>query len=134
MDGNVRRQVKKFFKKLWIYIRPFFDWKFLISFGIPWFLVNGWAYVGVALISVMGMNWFTTTSSTWLAILWLPFTPEKLITIPIALWLHTRIFKKDKKTKAKIEAMNAEAKKDWETIKSKFKRKKDKESEKNNKK
>lgn len=73
---------------------------------------------------IIGANWFTVAATTWLGILWLPFTPEKLITIPAALFIHTRLFKNDKKTKEQLEKMYAQAKDDWNKFKNKFKRKK----------
>lgn len=85
--------------------------------------MNGWTYIGVALIPKIGLNWFTRAASVWLSILWLPGTPEKLITVPIAIWLHTKLFKNDKKTHDQLQIMYAEARSDWIKIKNKFKRK-----------
>ena len=116
--------MKRLLKKIWIYLKPFCNWRFLVSYSIPFMVVNGWAWIGVILIPVIGMNWFTSASLSWQAILWLPCTPEKLITIPATIFIQTRLFKNDKKTKAQLEEMYAEAKKDWQTIKNKFRRNK----------
>jgi hypothetical protein len=43
--------------------------------------------------------------------LWLPTTPEKIITIPIACWLVKRIFPKDFKTQELIKGLNKKEKK-----------------------
>lgn len=114
--------MKKIIKKILIYIRPFCKWQFLISYFIPFMIVNGWAWIGFFLSPIIGLNWFTISATTWLAILWLPCTPEKLITIPLALWIHTKLFGKKGKTHYQLVRMYAEAKKDWENIKAKFRR------------
>ena len=114
--------MKKIWTKILIYLKPFLDWKFLVSYSIPFSLINGWAWIGTILMPIIGSNWFTIAASTWLAILWMPCTPEKLITIPMAIWIHHLLFKNDKKTKIKMQKMYDEAKKDFNTIKNKFKR------------
>ena len=118
--------MKKIWNKIIIYLKPFLDWKFLVSYLIPFSLINGWAWVGTFLLPIIGSNWFTIAASTWLAILWMPWTPEKLVTIPMAIWIHHLLFKNDKKTKIKMQKMYDEAKKDFNTIKNKFKRHKNK--------
>ena len=114
--------MKKIWTKILTYLKPFLDWKFLVSYLIPFSLINGWAWIGTILMPIIGSNWFTIAASTWLAILWMPCTPEKLITIPMAIWIHHLLFKNDKKTKIKMQKMYDEAKKDFNTIKNKFKR------------
>ena len=118
--------MKKIWTKIKIYLRPFLDWKFLVSYLIPFSLINGWAWVGTFLLPIIGSNWFTIAASTWLTILWMPWTPEKLVTIPMAIWIHHLLFKNDEKTKIKMQKMYDEAKKDFNTIKNKFKRHKNK--------
>lgn len=116
--------MKKLWTKIKIYLKPFFNWRFLVSYFIPFMLINGWAWIGVFLMPVIGSNWFTIAATTWLGILWLPCTPEKLITIPLAIFIHTKIFgPKDPKTREDLEKMYSEAKADWQSIKNKFKKK-----------
>ena len=110
---------KKLVKKVWIYLRPFFDIRFLISYFIPFMFTNGWAWIGAAILPIIGANWFTIAATTWLGILWMPWTPEKIITIPIAIWIHTKLFKKNNEH---LDRMYEEAKKDWNNIKNKFRR------------
>lgn len=57
----------------------------------------------------------------WQAFLWLPFTPEKLVTIPLAMWFNAKLVK-DPKTKASLVEMKAQAYADWQKIKKMFKR------------
>lgn len=69
----------------------------------------------------IGIKWMFTVGMAWLTILWIPMTPEKLITIPIALLLHRWWFN-DEKSRKVLEDFKAEAKKDWKKLKSKFKK------------
>lgn len=73
------------FKK---YIKPFLTWRILIIYIPIWFIFSGWSMVGIAI----GKGWFRAVSISWQTFLWMPFCPEKLITIPLTIWLHTKIF------------------------------------------
>ena len=90
------------------YLKPFLSFKFLICFFSAWFITNGWAYVFTALGPVLHLKWMTTIGSSYLAVLWLPCTPEKLLTIPIAMWFNFKIFK-DAKTHHDLLNMKAQA-------------------------
>lgn len=117
--------MKKPFKetRLYRYVRPFTSWKFIISFGTAWVITNGWAYV-IAFVPLNLPSWLKTFALSYIAFLYLPFTPEKLFTIPIAIWLHFKLFKTDTKTQEYLNTMYIQAKKDWVVIKNKFKKKK----------
>ena len=80
---------------LYDYIKPFLNWRFIISFGIAWMITNGWSYVFVILGPILQLKWMTTVGLSYQAFLWLPVTPEKLVTIPIAIWFHRILFPKD---------------------------------------
>lgn len=77
--------IKHLFKK---YIKPFLTWRILIIYIPIWFIFSGWSMVGIAI----GKGWFRAVSISWQTFLWMPFCPEKLITIPLTIWLHTKIF------------------------------------------
>lgn len=117
-----RREDSLFHKvvnKVWIYLKPFLNWRFLVSYSVPFMLINGWAWIGVFLFPYY-KNWFTIASVSWMTFLWMPFTPEKLVTIPMAIWIHTLIFKHEKRTRAMLDQMYAEARADWEKVKRKL--------------
>ena len=116
--------MKRFFKWLWKYLRPFTNWKFLISFGLAWMITNGWSYLFVGFGIAFKIDWMLAIGSGYQAFLWLPMTPEKLVTIPMAIWFHTILFKRDDKTHKQLQDMYAQAKADWNKIKSKFKKNK----------
>lgn len=92
------------FKK---YIKPFLTWRILVCYLPFWFLATGWAW----LFSFIGKGWFRAVAIGWLTFLWMPWCPEKLITIPLAIWLHTKLFPNHSVPKHLTEALEQERKK-----------------------
>lgn len=66
--------------------------------GAAWFITNGWAYVFSALGMYFDINWMLALGTGYLAIIWMPFTPEKALTAIIAILLLRILFPKDKQT------------------------------------
>lgn len=58
--------------------------RFLLCFAVAWFITNSWAYVCVFLGMRWRMAFLTAIASAYLTFLWLPFTPEKIVTLWIA--------------------------------------------------
>ena len=108
-------------KRLAIYLKPFTSWRFLISFGFAWLLTNGWAYY-LAFTPDGIPVWLRAFAASYLAFIYLPTTPEKLITTPIAIWLHIKVFAKDEKTHQQLQLMYSQAKIDWVITKNKIKK------------
>lgn len=75
-------------------------------------ITNGWAYVLLGFGAYLQIEWMTAVSGIYLAFLWLPFTPEKIITIPIAIGLLRLIFPRDKDTLGVLREMKSRAKKE----------------------
>lgn len=90
----------------------------MISFGAAWCITNGIWYV-LAFAPINLPEWLIWTSRSYIAFLYLPFTPEKLITIPLAIFFQIKLFKNEK-TQQQLNEMYAQAKSDW----AKFKKKK----------
>lgn len=90
-----RDDFKKILRGLYNKIKPYLTWHFLLCFGIAWMITNGWTYIFIILGSSLSIKWMYTIGVSYLAFLWLPTTPEKVITIPIACWLVKKIFPKD---------------------------------------
>ena len=105
------------------YLKPFLSFKFLACFFLAWLVTNGWSYAFIIIGASCKINWMFNTGISYQAFLWLPCTPEKLVTIPLAMWFNTLIFK-DEKTQKSLNNMKKQAKEDWNKIKSKFKRRK----------
>lgn len=103
------------------YLKPFLSIKFLICFFLAWMITNGWSYIFLAIGYLKDIDWMLKVALAYQAFLWLPITPEKLITIPIAMWFNFRLFKDDK-TAALLDDLKAQALKDWNRIKSRFRK------------
>ena len=98
-------------KKIKTYISPFLNWRILIIYLPIWFLMSGWTYLFIFLGTKYHVGWMLASGTFWATVLWLPFTPEKLITIPLTLYLYVKLF--GHKESEKLEAMVLEAHKDW---------------------
>lgn len=72
--------------------------RLLLCFGIGWMITNGWSYVLLGLGTWLGNEWMIGVASAYLAFLWLPVSPEKLVTFAIAITLLRWMFPNDKKT------------------------------------
>lgn len=110
-------------RRLKNYLRPFLSLKFLLCFFLAWQVTNGWSYAFIIIGLTCDIPWMFNVGTGWQAFLWMPFTPEKLVTIPLAMWFNKLIFR-DEKTKRMLGAMKNQAKDDWQGIKNKFRRKK----------
>ncbi len=100
--------------------------RLLLCFGIAWMITNGWSYIMFGIGTYYGINWMIAVAGAYLAFLWLPFTPEKIITVAISMGLLRLLFPKDEKTLAVLRQMRVNAK----TKKKKRKEEKEEETEK----
>ena len=110
MTDELKQKTKRFFKKAAMLI---FNPRFLLCFGLGWMITNGWCYIGAALGAYFGIGWLTAVSTGYMALLWVPFTPEKLITLTIAIVLLRFLFPNDQKTLGLLKEMYAAAKQKW---------------------
>lgn len=94
-----------------IWLKRLLNWRFLICFGIAWMITNGWAYIFISLGTILKIDWMRNIGVGYMALLWMPWTPEKLITIPIAIWLLKKIFPKNYELIAELENELSELKK-----------------------
>lgn len=84
-------------KKLWLAVKPYCTWKMLpIALSI-WVLTNGIWYV----FAVMPQTplWLRGIALGYLAFLYVPFTPEKIVILVLApiiyRWIYREEFKKE---------------------------------------
>ena len=99
--------------------------RLLLCFGLAWIITNGWAYIVMGLGLLIENEWLIGISGGYLAALWIPFTPEKIITVIIAIFLLKLIFPNDKKTLEKLHNMKEKVKAEIKKLKIKRKAKKD---------
>lgn len=93
--GGNNRTWKKTLRR---WVQFFLNPRLLLCFGIAWMITNGWCYVFILLGTWLGIGWMLAVGTAWAGILWLPFTPEKVVTLIIAIFLLRRIFPGDEKT------------------------------------
>lgn len=72
--------------------------RLLLCFGIAWMITNGWAYVLLGLGIFFDSVWMQAVGGAYLGLLWIPMTPEKIITVAISIFLLRVLFPKDEKT------------------------------------
>ena len=80
--------------------------RLLICIGIAWIITNGWSYLLFGLGTFLEIKWMIAVSGAYLTFLWFPFTPEKLITVAIAIFLLKLLFPKDEKTLGILKDMH----------------------------
>lgn len=84
--------------------------RLLLCFGIGWMITNGWSYVLMGLGTWLNIPWMIGVSGAHLAFLWFPFSPEKLLTVAIAIFLLRWLFPDDQKTLAVLIEMKEKVK------------------------
>ncbi len=72
--------------------------RLLFCVGIAWLITNGWSYIMMAVGTYFEIGWMVAVSGAYLAFLWLPISPEKIVTVAIAIVLLRVMFPNDKKT------------------------------------
>lgn len=84
--------------------------RLILCFMIGWMITNGWSYILCGLGTYLGIEWMIAVGGAYMALLWLPFTPEKIITCAIAIALLRWLFPNDKKTLAVLRGWYEKAK------------------------
>ncbi|MCM1082245.1 MAG: hypothetical protein NC393_02960 [Clostridium sp.] len=104
MENTDRKNMKiedKFKKIIAFLLNP----HFLLCFGIAWLITNGWSYIMLGIGTYYGIGWMMAVAGAYLAFLWLPISPEKIVTFVIALVLLRWLFPNDKKTLAVLKQL-----------------------------
>ena len=120
--------MKEIIKKIVLFIA---NPRLILCFGIAWMITNGWAYVLTGLGALFKISWMMAVGGAYLAALWVPFTPEKILTIIISIWLLKILFPKDTKTLAVLIEMKNKIKQALKSNKEKRKQKKETKKQKN---
>ena len=94
-------------KKAWQFLA---NPRLLLCFFIGWMITNGWSYVVFGLGTYLGVEWMIAVGGGYMALLWIPFTPEKIITCTIAIALLRWLFPHDQKTLAVLKGWYDKAK------------------------
>ena len=102
--GQIKAKIKKI---AWFFANP----RLLLCLGIGWIITNGWSYIMLGLGILWDIGWMQAVAGAYLAFLWFPFTPEKIVTVLIAILLLRLLFPKDEKTLEVLRGMFKRAKK-----------------------
>ena len=84
--------------------------RLIMCFMIGWVITNGWSYIMFGLGTYYGVEWMVAVSGAYLAFLWLPVSPEKIVTCAIAIALLRWLFPGDQKTLAVLHGWYDKAK------------------------
>ena len=111
-----KEKIKRFFIKALKFIT---NPRLLLCVAVAWIITNGWSYVLFATGTYFEIGWMTAVGGAYLTFLWLPVSPEKLVTIAIAMGLLRWWFPNDQKTLAVLKSAYANAKAKWHRSKEK---------------
>ena len=104
------KKIKEVAKKIaWFILNP----KLLLCLGIAWIITNGWSYMFLALGTALDIRWMTAIGGGYVAFLWFPFSPEKLLTVAIAIALLRLLFPNDQKTLQVLKSMMSHVREQW---------------------
>ena len=84
--------------------------RLLLCAAIAWLITNGWSYILFGVGSYFGIHWMTAVAGAYIAFLWLPISPEKIVTFAIAIALLRLLFPNDQKTLAVLKGFYEKAK------------------------
>ncbi len=78
-----------------------------LCFAAAWMVTNGWAYAALAVGGAAGLKGLASVAGAYLALLWLPCTPEKILTVALAVWLRKALFP-DGRRKERSKTLSSE--------------------------
>lgn len=84
--------------------------RLLLCIAIAWMITNGWSYVLLGLWHHLNIHWMVAVAGTYIAFLWLPVSPEKIVIFAIAIGLLRLFFPSDQKTLAVLKKLYGSAK------------------------
>lgn len=72
--------------------------RLLLCLFLAWMITNGWSYLFFAIGMLWKINWMRAVGGAYMGFLWLPFTPEKLVTLGLTILLLRLLYPRDKAT------------------------------------
>lgn len=106
-DNLTGEKLKHNLKKTWQFIA---NPRLLLCWLIAWIITNGWSYILFGIGTYCEIEWMIAVAGAYLAFLWLPISPEKLVTCAIAIALLRWLFPHDEKTLAVLRSWYEKAK------------------------
>ena len=99
----MREKIKKILQFL---LNP----RLLLCVAIGWLITNGWSYLMFGFGTYFEIGWMIAVSGAYLAFLWFPMSPEKIVTFAIAIALLRFLFPNDTKTLGVLRQLHQKAK------------------------
>ena len=96
------KRMKEKLKKL---VQAIANPRLLLCFGLAWIITNGWSYIMLGIGTWLDIGWMKVVAGSYLTFLWLPISPEKIVTVAIAVALLQFLFPEDQKTLAALKNM-----------------------------
>ena len=84
--------------------------RLLLCVAIGWLITNGWSYLMFGFGTYFEIGWMIAVSGAYLAFLWFPMSPEKIVTFAIAIALLRFLFPNDTKTLGVLRQLHQKAK------------------------
>ncbi len=97
-------------EKLKKWLMFFCNPRLLFCFGLAWLVTNGWSYIMLGFGTYLDISWMIAVSGAYLTFIWLPISPEKIVTIAITMALLRVLFPHDEKTLAVLKGFHAKLK------------------------
>ena len=104
--------------------------RLLLCVALAWMITNGWSYVLFAVGTLCEIYWMAAIGGAYLTFLWLPISPEKIVTAALAIFFLKKFFPKDEKTLAVLREWHAKIKGAVQRKKKEHRKKKEEESKK----
>ncbi len=102
-----KEKIKKAIEK---WLKFLFNPRLILCLAIGWIITNGWCYAFIGVGTLFDISWMLYIGGAYLAFLWVLPTPEKIITVIIAIFLLKRLFPNDTKTLAVLLDMKKKIK------------------------
>ena len=99
----MREKIKKI---LQFVLKP----RLLLCVASGWLITNGWSYLMFGFGTYFEIGWMIAVSGAYLAFLWFPMSPEKIVTFAIAIALLRFLFPNDTKTLGVLRQLHQKAK------------------------
>ena len=90
-----REHFAKLVKKIAMFL---FNPRLLLCFFLAWMITNGWCYLFIFFGQLFDLTWMTVAGSVWAGVVWFPLSPEKVVTLLLAILLLRWLFPSDEKT------------------------------------
>lgn len=90
-----REHFAKLVKKIAMFL---FNPRLLLCFFLAWMITNGWCYLFIFFGQLFDLTWMTVAGSVWAVVVWFPLSPEKVVTLLLAILLLRWLFPSDEKT------------------------------------